>query len=65
MKPGILAYNDRLFSETDKAITSMPSHHNLNKIFQVLNEDSKVVFHDLDISYRENALRHAQNQSHM
>ena len=38
LKPGIFAHLDRLFCEADKPITSMPSHHNFNRLFTVLNE---------------------------
>ena len=53
LKPGILAHTDRLFSEADKPITSMPSHHNFNKLFRILNDSSASFFHDMKIRYRE------------
>ena len=39
--------------ESDKAITSMPSHHTLDKLFQVLNDSSTRLFHEMNIQYQE------------
>ena len=47
LKPGTLAAADQLFSEPDKPITSMPSHHNLGKLFEVLTESSQRFFDEL------------------
>lgn len=41
-------HNDRLFTEQDKPVASMPSHHNLNTIFTVLTDSSKRAFHEIN-----------------
>lgn len=53
LKPGTIAFTDRLFSEQDKPIISMPSHHNLHKLFTILNESSASVFHEMQIDHQE------------
>jgi len=57
LKPGIFTYNDKLFSEQGKPITSMPSHHNLNTLFCVINDSSTKVFHEINIQHRESVSR--------
>ena len=47
LKPGTLAAVDQLFVEQDKPITSMPSHHNLTKLFEVLTESSQRFFYEI------------------
>lgn len=49
--------------ESDKPITSMPSHHNLNDLFTVLNDSSTTFFHELDIAHREEAIRVNKSQA--
>ena len=36
LPPGMIAHADRLYVENDKAIASMPSHHNLTALFEIL-----------------------------
>ena len=36
LPPGMIAHADRLYVENDKAITSMPSHHNLAALFEII-----------------------------
>ena len=36
LPPGMLAHADRLYVENDKAIASMPSHHNLAALFEII-----------------------------
>lgn len=53
LQPGILAFQDRLFSEQGKPITSMPSHHNLIRLFEIINESSRSLFHEMEIQHQE------------
>ena len=47
LPPGMIAHSDRLFVENDKAITSMPSHHNLAALFEILcNQKDKSIKRD-------------------
>ena len=56
-------HKDRLFEEADKPITSMPSHHNLNDMFTVINDSSTTFFHELDIANREEIMRVSKSQA--
>ena len=53
LQPGIMAHNDKLFSEQDKPITSMPSHHNFNSLFTIICDSSTAMFHELEVEHQE------------